>query len=146
MDDGSNGNIFHREAIPRLYRSFRPVLDLQTFSHPFRRKNVSLLAVCILYQRDIGTAVRVVLYRSYNAGDADLVPAKIDLPIFPLNSPTLATNADSSVSIPARPKRSPFCQRLFCRVIREFIEQQTRFEPQAGRKRLIGFNSHGLYS
>jgi len=101
MNRKAQGNISRGKELPTSITAWGPlIMSIPTLS-PLGGDNVPLLAIHVLDQRDIGTAVRIVFDRFYFTGNSDLISFKIDLPIEPLMSAALMPNAYSSLGSPA---------------------------------------------
>ena len=68
-----------------------------TFNPPTGRKDVSLLAIGVVKQRDIGGTIRIVFDRCNLGGYIHLIPAKVDLAKSPLVPTTAMVGGDPTI-------------------------------------------------
>src|SRR5581483_6554151 len=78
MNHGTKRDIAQRKGVARLNVRTFSRHDGVTHRQPDRGKNVTLLAIRIMKQREIGGAIRIIFKRGNLSGNAVLFAAKID--------------------------------------------------------------------
>src|SRR5262249_19501585 len=105
-------------------------------------KDVALLAIGVVQQRDVRAAVRVVLDGCYLRGYADLVAPEIDLAILLLVAAAAMPNHDFALIIAAAGALFGFQQGLFRLLFGDVALVQDGDKPSRRRVRIEALQSH----
>ena len=144
MHGGAGGNVFERQRIAHQDVRFRTRGDGLANLQAYRLKNVALLAVRIVHQRDAGRTVGVVLDRRHLARDAVLVALEVDQAQFLLMPAAVVANREvARVAASARPLAHRE-QRLVRRIRRQVVVHQRGLEAQRRRYRSVCLDRHRL--
>ena len=101
MYERAHRNASDRQGVSRLDRCILPADDRRTFPDALRRQYVAALAIQVLDQRQVRTAVRIVFDTFDNTRNSVFVTLEIDNAITLLVPATLVANRDSAVVIAA---------------------------------------------
>ena len=99
MNRGTHRDRAQRQRIARLDRRIFAADDLAAGTQAFGREDIAALAVGVFDQRDVRTAVRVVLEALYSTRNTVLVAAKIDNAVTLLVTAALVTNRDPTLVV-----------------------------------------------
>ena len=130
--------LFSGRRVARLNRCFLTTGNRRVPSaNTFRRQNVTTLAVRVLNQCDMGTAVRIVLETLNYARNTVLVALEVDNPVTLFVTAALMTNRNATVAL-LRPPDSWFsCQpalRAACPCVRPGVSDRYLESPSCGRR------------
>ena len=100
--EGTDGDARKGKAVANYDVGAGAGYDLVADLKAVRSNDVSLLAILILYQRDVGGTVGIVLKSKHSGGHIKLVTLEIDDSVLSAVSATLVANGDSAVAVTAR--------------------------------------------
>jgi hypothetical protein len=100
MDQGANRDITQRQCVTSLDRSFRTRLNYIALLNTLGSNNVTTLTIRIKNQRQMSTAIRIVLNTLYTADKAILITLKIDSTITALMTTTNMASGDATLVVP----------------------------------------------
>ena len=101
VHDRSDGDVAQRQRIARLDVGAFTGLDHVADAKLVRRKDVPLLAVLVVQERDARVAVRVVLDREHLRRDPVLVPTEVDDAVAALVPAAAVARGRASVRVPS---------------------------------------------
>src|SRR6056297_259041 len=112
VDRRSDRNRVQLHRVARLDRRFRSAHHVVAREQILRREDITPLTVCVLDQRDVRTAIRIVFDPLDRTADAVLVALEIDDAIALLVTTALMTGGDPAVVVTAAGRALGFGQRL----------------------------------
>src|SRR5262249_25275766 len=78
VNDRADRDMAQGHRVARLDRCIGARADVVTGLHALRRKDVATLAIGVLHERDVASAIRIVLEALDDTGDAVLVALEVD--------------------------------------------------------------------
>src|SRR3954451_19389800 len=142
VDDRTGRDVGQRECVAGADVGTRARGDHVADLHARRRQDVALLAVRVVQQRDVGSAVRVVLDRRDLGRHAVLATLEVDLAVAPLRAAAAMTGRDAAVRVAATGLRDALDQRLLGLRPRDLLEVGPRRETTAGAGGLVLLERH----
>ena len=133
MNGRTNRNVLQRKRIANLDVRFRTRNDLIADVQSVRCKNITLLTINIVEERNAGAAVRIVFNRSDTSRNPVLVAFEIDNAIKALMSAALMANGQTALLIAAAFFGQAFRQGFLRLACRNFIERSDGHETAACR-------------
>ena len=142
MDNGTYGDIGKGQRVAGLDvgggTGNNSVADLQTD----RRQNVALLAVLILYQRNVRGTVGIVLQGQHGSGYIQLLALEVDHAVFTTVAAALVTHGDATGVVTAGMLLHRFQQGFFGGYLGKPGVVGHGHAAATGSRGLIAFNSH----
>ena len=145
MDESADGDVGQRHCIAGLDVGIGTGDDHIAYMKTLRMKDVALLAVDVMKERDAGGAVGVVLDGSDLGGHAVLVALEVDDTVTTLVAAALMTGGDATVVVAACLLRQRRKERLLGLVRGDLGKVGDHLETTSGTSRLVLLDSHSSF-
>ena len=142
MDDRTKRNILQRKRVARLNVSLGTRLHDIADLEAVRCEDVTLLAICVVQERNACAAVRIIFNRRDAGGDSVLRALEVDDAIEPLVTAAAMTHGQFALLVAAARLGQADGEGLLRLVRCDLIEGRDRHEASAGRIRLKTLYCH----
>ena len=142
MNLKTQGNVLQRKVVTHLDGRVRTVHDLSSHLKPLGGQDITLLAIHVVNQGDIGRPVGIILNGRHQTGNTDLITLEINLAAFSLVLTAPAADTDPSPCATAGLETHPFGKGFFRALFGNLLEGEGRGKPEARGSWFISFDSH----
>ena len=147
MNDSTNGDVGDGQAVAGLNVGSGGGEDLVPGLQAHGSDDVTLLAILILHQRDVGAAVGIVLQLQDSGFHVHLVALEVDDTVLALLAAAAMTDGDAAIAIATSILLQDLGQAcLGLGVLVDAVEAVDSHVSAGGCGRLKDFNRHSLHS